>query len=101
MSSSQMTQILKFKHAQYIENQGKKEIHLAPRTLCPLPNEDMWPHLLSKCETQHLKGMRITPYNKVVPLITQTSQANKHTRFYTLTNTKTYNNQPPNPTILN
>ena len=38
------------------------------------------------CEHPYLKGLRIARHNNTVHLITQTLQANKHTRFYTLTN---------------
>ena len=48
-------------------------------------------HLLSMCEHPYLKGLRIAHHNKAVHLITQTLQANKHTR-YTLTNAGNLNN---------
>jgi hypothetical protein len=61
-------------------------------TLCHKNDRDTWPHLLSMCEHRYLKGLRIARHNKVVHLITQTLQANKHTRYYTLTNAGTHNN---------
>ena len=42
--------------------------------------------------TPYLKGLRITRHNNVVNLITHTLQANKHTRYYTLTNACNLNN---------
>ena len=48
-----------------------KQRHMAPFT--------------SMCEHPYLKGLRIARHNKAVQPITQTLQANKHTRFYTLT----------------
>ena len=68
-------------------------------TLCRNNNIDTWPHLLSTCEHPYLKGLRIARHNKATHLITQTLQANKNTRFYTLTNAGNLNNQPPDPTI--
>ena len=61
-------------------------------TLCPKNDKDTWPHLLSMCEHPYLKGLRIARHNNAVHLITQTLQANKHTRYYTLTNVGNLNN---------
>ena len=61
-------------------------------TPCHKNDRDTWPHLLSICEHPYLKGLRKTRHNKVVHLITQTLQANKHTRYYTLTNVGNLNN---------
>jgi hypothetical protein len=61
-------------------------------TLCHKNDRDTWPHLLSMCEHPYLKGLRIARHNKAVHLITQTLQANKHTRYYTLTNAGNHNN---------
>ena len=60
--------------------------------------ETHWPNLLSNCEHPYLKGTRIAQHNKAVHLITQTLQANKNTRFFTLTNACTFNNKPPEQT---
>ena len=68
-------------------------------TLCHCNDRDTWPHLLSTCGHLYLKGLRITSHNKVVHLITQTLQANKYTRFFTLTNAGHLNNKPPEQTI--
>ena len=54
--------------------------------VCTKNDKDTWPHLLSMCEHPYLKGLRIARHNNAVQLITQTLQANKHTRYYTLTN---------------
>jgi hypothetical protein len=51
------------------------------------------------CEHPYLKGLRIARHNKAVHLITQTLQANKHTRYYTLTNAGTHNNISQEQTI--
>jgi hypothetical protein len=51
------------------------------------------------CEPPYLKGLRIARHNKAVHLITQTLQANKHTRYYTLTNAGNHNNMSQEQTI--
>ena len=68
-------------------------------TLCRRNERDTWPHLLSTCEHPYLKGLRIARHNKAVHLITQTLQANKHTRFLTRTNAGHLNNQPQETTV--
>ena len=55
-------------------------------------DRDTWPHLLSMCEYPNLKGLRIARHNNAVHLITHALQANKHTRYYTLTNAGNLNN---------
>ena len=70
-------------------------------TLCYNNNIDTWPYLLSTCEHPYLKGFKIARHNKVIHLITQTSQANKNTRFYTLTDACYLNNKPLKQTIPN
>ena len=47
----------------------------------------------------YLKGLRIARHNNVVHLITQTLQANKNTRYFTLTNAGKINNTIPEQTI--
>ena len=64
-------------------------------TLCHKNDRDTWPHLLSTCENPYLKGLRVTRHYKAVHLITQTLQANKHTRFFTLSNAGNLNNTTP------
>ena len=68
-------------------------------SLCQKNERDTWPHLLSTCEHPYIKGLRIARHNKAVHFITQTLQANKHTRFFTLTNAGHTNNQPQEQTI--
>ena len=68
-------------------------------TLCKRNDRDTWPHLLSTCEQPYLKCLRIARHNKAVYLITQTLQAHKSTRFFTLTNAGHQNNTPPKRTI--
>ena len=46
-----------------------------------------------------IKNLRIARHNNVVHLITQTLQAHKNTRFFTLTNAGHLNNNPPEQTI--
>ena len=69
-------------------------------TLCHKNNRVTWPHLLSIREHPYLKGLRIARHNKVVHLITQTLQANKHTRYYTLTNACNLNNNNQEQIVL-
>ena len=45
------------------------------------------------------KGLRIARHNKAVQLITQTLQANKHTRFLTKANAGHLNNRPQETTV--
>ena len=68
-------------------------------TLCHKNDRDTWPHLLSMCEHPYLKGLSIARHNKAVHLITQTLQANKHTKYYTLTNAGTSNNNRQEQTV--
>ena len=68
-------------------------------TLCHKNDRDTWPHLLSLCEHPYLKGLRISKHDKAVDLIAQTLQANKNTRFFTLSNAGKTNNKPPDQTI--
>jgi hypothetical protein len=68
-------------------------------TLCHRNERDTWPHLLSICEHPYLKGLRIARHNKAVHLITQTLQANKHTRFLTRANAGHLNNRPQETTV--
>ena len=49
--------------------------------------------LIINMRTSILKRLRIARHNKVVHLITQTLQANKNTRFFTLTNASNLINQ--------
>ena len=97
---SQITQTLKFRFAQYMGNHRKNIFwplnYPNPNcTLCHNNNRDTWPHLLSTCGHPYLKGLRIARHNKATHLITQTLQANKNTRFYTLANVGNLNNQLP------
>ena len=70
-------------------------------TLCHKNDRDTWPHLLSMCENPYLKGLRIARHNNAVHLITQTLQANKRTRYYTLTNAGNLNNTNQQQTVPN
>ena len=88
---AQISQTLKFRYARYMGNHRKTifwpSVHQNPNcTLCHINNRDSWPHLLALCEHPFLKGLRISKHDKAVHLITQTLQANKYTRFFTLTN---------------
>ena len=56
-------------------------------------------HKLSMSEHPYLKGLRIARHNKVGQLIAQTLQANKHTRFFALTNAGNLNNMNQKITI--
>ena len=99
VSDTQITQTLKFRFAQYMGHHGKNIFqplnYPNPNcTLCRNNDRDTWPHILSTCEHPYLKGLRIARHNKATHLITQTPQANKNTRFYTLTNDGNLNNQP-------
>ena len=100
VTDAQITQTLKFRYAQYMGNHRKiifgPLTHPNPKcTLCHLNDKDTWPYLLSTCEHSYLKGIRIAQHNKAVYLITQTLQANKNTRFFTLTNASNLDNKPP------
>ena len=101
---TQITQTLKFRFAQYMGNHRKNIFwplkYPNPNcTLCHNQDRDTWPHLLSTCEHPYLKGLRIARHNKATHLITQTLQANKNTRFCTLTNAGNLNNQPQDSTV--
>lgn len=68
----------------HVHGQQSRKSLLDPHTptpiaLCPLNDQDTWPHLLFKCENQHLEGLRIARHNKAMHLITQTLQTNKQT----------------------
>ena len=100
ITDAQITQTLKFSYAQYMGNHRKNifwplKFQNPNCTLCHKNDRDTWPHLLSMCEHPYLKGLRIARHNKAVHLITQTLQANKHTRYYTLTNAGNLNNNRP------
>jgi hypothetical protein len=91
-------------YAQYMGNHRKNIFlpvtHQNPNyTLCHKNERDTWSHLLSTCEHPFLKGLRIAQHNKAVHLIIQTLQANKNTKFFTLTNVGNFNNQPQEQTI--
>jgi len=97
ISDAQITQTLKFRYAQYTGNHRKNifwplKFPNPNCTLCNKNDRDTWPHLLSVCEHPYLKGLRIARHNKAVQFITQIIQANKHTRYYTLTNAGNHNN---------
>ena len=66
-------------------------------TLCHNNDRDTWPHLLSTCEHPHRKGLQIARHNKAIHLITQILQANKNTRFFTLTNVGNHKQSTPGP----
>jgi hypothetical protein len=96
---TQITQTLKFRYAQYMGNHRKNIFwplkYQNPNcTLCRTNDRDTWPHLLYTCEHPYLKGLRIARHNKAAHLIAQTLQANKNTRFFTLTNAGKLPNQP-------
>ena len=103
---TQITQTLKFRYAQYMGTH-RKNIFWPLRypnsncTLCRTNDRDTWPHLLSTCEHPYLKGLRIARHNKTTHLIAQVLQANKNTRFFTLTNAGHLPNQPQEQTIPN
>ena len=97
ISDAQITQTLKFRYAHYIGNHRKNifwplKFPNPNCTLCHKNDRDTWPHLLSMCKHPYLKGLRIARQNKAVHLITHTLQANKRTKYYTLTNAGTINN---------
>ena len=101
---TQITQTLKFRYAQYMGNHRKNIFwplkYQNPNcTLCHTNDRDTWPHLLSTCEHPYLKGMRIARHNKAAHLIAQTLQANKNTRYFTLTNAGKLTNQPQDQTV--
>ena len=105
MPYTQIAQTLKVIYTQYMGNHRKNIFwplkYQNPNcTLCQNNDRDTWPHLLSTCEHPYLKGLQITRHNKAIHLITQTLQANKHTRFFTLTNAGNLNNQCLDQTIL-
>ena len=68
-------------------------------TLCHKNDRDTWPHLLLMCKHPYLKGLIIARHNKAVHLITQTLQANKHTRYYTLINAGNLNGMNQEQTV--
>ena len=78
----------------YGPSNSKPQLHTMSQN-----DRDTWPHLLSMCKHPYLKGLRSTCHNKAVHLITQTLQANKHTRYYTLTNAGNHNNMSQERTI--
>ena len=97
IANAQITQTLKFWYAQYMGNHRKNifrplKFQNPNCTMCHKNDRDTWPHLLSICEHPYLKGLRIARHNNAVHLITQTLQANKHNRYYTLTNAGNTNN---------
>ena len=101
---TQVTQTLKFRYGQYMGNHRKNIFWLLKYqnpncTLCHNNDTNMQPRLLSACEHPYLKGLRIARHNKALHLITQTLQANKNTRFFTLTNACNLINQPRDQTI--
>ena len=105
ITDSQITQTLIFRYAQYMGNHRFNifwplKFQNPNCTLCHRNDRDTWLHLLSMCEHPYLKELRIARHNKAVHLITQTLQANKHTRFYTLTNAGTFNNRTQEQTPL-
>ena len=105
MTNAQLTQTLKSRYAQYMGNHKKNIFWPLTQpnpncTLCHNNDQDTWPHPLSTCEHPYLKGLRIARHNKAVHLITQTLQAIKNTRFYTLTNAGKIHNTTPEQPIL-
>lgn len=48
-------------------------------TLCPRNEIDTWPHLLSQCSSQYIKGLGITRHNKALHHIVHSLQLNKQT----------------------
>ena len=104
MSDAQITQTLNFSFAQYMGTHRKNifwplKFQNPNCTLCHINDRDTWPRLLSMCEHPYLKGLQIARHNKTAQLITQTLQANKHTRFYTLTNTCNLNDMNQEQTV--
>ena len=104
ITDAQITQTLKFRFAQYMGNHRKNifwplKFQNPNCTLCHKNDRDTWPHLLSMCKHPYLKGLRIAHHNKAVHLIIQTLQANKYTRYYTLTNACNNNNTRQEQTI--
>lgn len=94
----------KIRFAQYMGNHRKNlfwpfQYQNPNCTLCQSNDRDTWPHLLRTCKNPYLKGLRITRHNKAIHLITQTLQANKNTKFFTMINTGNLNNQLPDHTI--
>ena len=105
MPDTQITQTPKFRYAQYMGNHSKNIFwplkYQNPNcTLYQNNDRDTWPHLLSTCEHLYFKGLRITRHNKAIHLITQTLQAKKCPRFFTLTNAGNLNNQPLDQIVL-
>ena len=72
------------RYTQYMDNHRKHTFspttHSNPNcTLCPRNEIDTWPHLLSQCSSQYIKGPRITRHNKALHHIVHSLQLNKQT----------------------
>ena len=68
-------------------------------TLCLDKALDTWPHILSTCSNQHLKGLCVARHNKAIHQIARTLQSSRHTRYYPLINASKHNSRPQDNTI--
>ena len=93
-----------FRYAQYMGNHMKNIFwpltHQVPNcTLCHRKRTWHMAPLIIYMWAPISRGLKIARHNKSVHLITQTLQADKNTRFLTLTNASYINNQPQEQTI--
>lgn len=79
MIDAQITHTLKFRYAQDMGNHQENLLwpttHTNPNyTLCSQNTIDTWPHLLSTCTSEHLKGLCIALDNKVIHQVAHTHE---------------------------
>ena len=74
-----------------------------PSVTCSICNSlepDTWLHVLLNCKQNHIHAFRIKKHNKIVWALRKFIVSCKHFRCYILMNVGTFNDNPPESTVL-
>ena len=106
ITDSQKTCLLKLQHGQYMGNAREQLVfgkEAYPSITCSTCNSlelDTWLHVLLNCRQSHIHVLRIKRHNKAVRELRKLIVSSKNSRCYILMNADTFNNNPPENTVL-
>ena len=101
---AQIKQLLKFRIGQYMGN-AQKNLFWPTRfpnptcSLCNLNSIDTWLHVILCCIQQHIHAFHVQRHNKAVWEIKKLLLSHPSTRYFTLMNAGTFNNNPLENTV--
>ena len=79
---------------------GKEVYSSITCSICNSLEPDAWIHVLLSCKQSHIHALRIKKYNKAVWALRKLIVSFKHSRCYILMNAGTFNDNPPENTVL-